>query len=83
MLMQIIRNLTPHWVKYKIDSLAARKFGSRNKICITRNKNDLIGLSLIGHRGNVNTDFHIGSFLVHVVNEIRVAKFVKCDLPPQ
>lgn len=72
-----------HGVEYKINSLPARQLGSRHKVCITRDKHNLINITLQRQGGYIYANTHIHAFLANRRHNIFTLQVIKQTLPFQ
>ncbi len=70
--MQIFGNRAPHRIKNEIYAFAPRQFGGWNEIRVPGHQDDLIYLFLVRDRSYIEAYPHVGSLLIHVVDEIRI-----------
>jgi len=78
--VQIVGDGAPHRVKDEIDTFPSGKFGRWYEIGVTSDQHDLVRLPLIGHRRDIETDLHVGSFLADVIYKVGVRQRIECTL---
>ncbi len=75
MLKQLSFNICMHRIKNKIDTLSPRQLRRRNKIRIPRKQDYAIYESFESKRCNINTDFHVNTFLSHLEKDVALSEF--------
>ncbi len=70
MIQQILGDRSAHWIENDVYSLSTGEFGRWHEIGIARDQNDLIDLTLEGHRGHIKAKAHVYTFLDNVDLEI-------------
>ena len=70
MLVQERVDAVPHGVENEVDTFPSRQLCGWNKIGVASDQDDLIDLSLVGKRGDVDADPHVDAFLPGLIGEI-------------
>jgi hypothetical protein len=81
--MQVGSDARPHGVKDEIDPFTAGEFRGRNKVTVACHEHDLVDLSLVGHRCNIEANTHIDTLLTNVVLHVFFSDLVNADLVRQ
>jgi hypothetical protein len=67
----------PHGVQDEIDPLPTCQFGRRDKVTVSRYKNDLVHLFFKGERGDIKPDPNVDALLTDVIFKVIVRQGIE------